>query len=107
MMPDKSDSMKILNDLPLQGRVILETCYDSMEGSPKISSKAKAHCTHVKVQGNQVKFDGLLAISSPTAPLAHIVDLLVEKGLMEKIGEGKFRPTKDGFHIGKLASERT
>lgn len=106
-MPDKLDSMKILNDLPIQGRIILETCYDSMEGSPKTSSKAKAHCTHVKVQGDQVEYDGLLAIYSPTVPLAHVVALLVEKGLMEKIGEGKFRPTEDGFHIGKLASERT
>lgn len=104
-MPSKSDSMSIHDDLPIQGRVILETCYDSMEGSPKLKSKANAHCTHIKLQGDQVRYDGLLEVYSPTVPLAHIVAILVERGLMEEIGEGKFRPTEHGFRIGKLASE--
>lgn len=106
-MCNNSEEIKLLDNLPVQAGVILSHCYDTMAGSPRFKNKAKAHSTHIEQDGDKIVYVGLIPAYNPVVPTMHIIDALVEQGLMEEFSAGKFRPTKRGFHIGKLASERS
>lgn len=96
---------ELLSSLPLQARVILETCYDIMDGSPRLKGKSKGYCTHIEIHGAAIRYVDFPGLLGKGVDVSAFMDPLIQLGLMDQFGPGKFKPTKRGFQIGKLASE--
>jgi hypothetical protein len=95
----------LLNELPVQARTILETCYDIMSGNHKPNNK-KSTCTHIVIEGQDIRYVEYLGRYGKIKNGLQFVRLLIGQGLMEEHEPGKFRPTKEGFNLGKISVEQ-